>query len=155
MLPQPRKGNFTEKDLHLSSPFELAGFVHIEAGFDNSKPWREIAWLERTCSLPFRSIAGINLLLPSNDFQQTLDKLCQYKSVVGVRDILDENAFDYLSNPLVRKNLALLELPGNGSQVVVYEGQKIGKNNALVKKISKNQITLEENNKQITMEITE
>lgn len=53
------------------------------------------------------------------------------------------------------KNLALLELPGNGSQVVVYEGQKIGKNNALVKKISKNQITLEENNKQITMEITE
>ena len=53
------------------------------------------------------------------------------------------------------KNLALLELPGNGNQVVVYEGQKIGKNNALVKKISKNQITLEENNKQITMEITE
>ena len=67
--------NFAETDLQLSSPFELAGFVHIEAGFDNSKPWREIAWLEETCSLPFRSIAGINLLLPSNEFQQVLDKL--------------------------------------------------------------------------------
>lgn len=102
------KHSFTEKDLQLSSPFELTGFVHIEAGFDNRNPWREIAWLERTCSLPFRSIAGINLLLSSNDFQQTLDKLCQYKSVVGVRDILDENAFEYLSNPLVLNNLALL-----------------------------------------------
>ena len=110
--------NFAETDLQLSSPFELAGFVHIEAGFDNSKPWREIAWLERTCSLPFRSIASINLLLPSNEFQQTLDKLCQYKSVAGVRDILDENAFDYLSNPLVRKNLALLE-----KQQLIFECQ--------------------------------
>ena len=102
------KHNFTEKNLQLSYPFELAGFVHIEAGFDNLKPWREIAWLERTCSLPFRSIAGISLLLPSSEFQQALEKLCQYKSVVGVRDILDDNAFDYLSNPLVLNNLALL-----------------------------------------------
>jgi predicted TIM-barrel fold metal-dependent hydrolase len=110
--------NFTEKDLQLSSPFELAAFVHIEAGFDNLQPSREIAWLERTCSLPFRSIASINLLLPSNEFQQTLDKLCEYKSVVGVRDILDESAFDYLSNPLVRKNLALLE-----KQQLIFECQ--------------------------------
>ena len=87
--------SFTEKDLQLSSPFELAGFVHIEAGFDNQQPWREIAWLEKTCSLPFRSIAGINLLLPSNEFQQTLDKLSKYQSVIGVREILDENAFEY------------------------------------------------------------
>jgi len=110
--------SFTEKDLLLSSPFKLAGFVHIEAGFDNQQPWREIAWLERTCSLPFRSIAGINLLLSSSDFQQTLDKLCQYKSVVGVRDILDENAFEYLSNPLVQKNLALLS-----KQQLIFECQ--------------------------------
>jgi L-fuconolactonase len=97
--------SFTETDLQLSSSFELAGFVHIEAGFDNQQPWREIAWLERTCSLPFRSIAGINLLLPSNEFQQTLDKLSKYQSVIGVRDILDENAFEYLSNLQVQKNL--------------------------------------------------
>jgi predicted TIM-barrel fold metal-dependent hydrolase len=100
--------SFTEKDLQLSSLFELAGFVHIEAGFDNRKPWREIAWLERTCSLPFSSIAGINLLSSINDFQQTIDKLCQFKSVIGVRDILDDNAFAYLSNPVVQQNLAIL-----------------------------------------------
>ena len=98
--------NVTEKELHLSAPFEMAGFVHIEAGFDNQQPWREIAWLESTCSLPFKSIAGINLLLPTNEFQQALKKLNGYKSVVGVRDILDENAFEYLSNPQVQKNLA-------------------------------------------------
>jgi L-fuconolactonase len=110
--------NFTEKDLQLSPSFELAGFVHIEAGFDNLQPWREIAWLENACSLPFRSIASINLLLPSNEFQQKLDKLCQYKSVVGVRDILDENAFEYLSTPVVQNNLAIL-----AKQQLIFECQ--------------------------------
>jgi predicted TIM-barrel fold metal-dependent hydrolase len=110
--------SFTEKDLHLSSPLTLAGFVHIEAGFDNQQPWREIAWLEESCSLPFRTIAGINLLLSTNEFQQTLEKLCQYKSVVGVRDILDENAFQYLSNPQVQINLAQL-----AKQHLIFECQ--------------------------------
>jgi L-fuconolactonase len=110
--------NVTEKELHLSAPFEIAGFVHIEAGFDNQQPWREIAWLESTCSLPFKSIAGINLLLPTNEFQQALKKLNGYKSVVGVRDILDENAFEYLSNPQVKKNLAQL-----AKQEMIFECQ--------------------------------
>ena len=30
---------------------ELKGIVHIEAGFDNSAPWREIEWLEQTVDL--------------------------------------------------------------------------------------------------------
>jgi predicted TIM-barrel fold metal-dependent hydrolase len=100
--------SFSENNLHVSSPLKLVGFVHIEAGFDNQEPCREIAWLEGACSLPFRSIAGINLLLPSSEFQNVLDKLCQYESVVGVRDILDDNAFEYLSNPVVQKNLSIL-----------------------------------------------
>ncbi|MBA6381169.1 MULTISPECIES: amidohydrolase [unclassified Colwellia] len=100
--------SFTEKDLALSVPLQLAGFVHIEAGFDNQQPWREIAWLEDSCSLPFRSIAGVNLLLPTSEFQQILDKLDKFESVVGVRDILDENACAYLSNPQVKENLARL-----------------------------------------------
>ncbi|MFB0998937.1 MAG: amidohydrolase family protein [Colwellia sp.] len=110
--------SFPEKDLHLSSPLKLAGFVHIEAGFDNQEPWREIVWLEGACSLPFRSIAGINLLLPSNEFQQVVDKLCQYESVVGVRDILDDNAFEYLSTLVVQKNLAIL-----AKQQLIFECQ--------------------------------
>jgi len=110
--------SFTEQDLHLSPPLKLAGFVHVEAGFDNQQPWREIAWLESTCSLPFSSIAAINLLSSSNEFQQTLDELCQYKSVVGVRDILDENALDLLSTPQVHKNLTQL-----AKQQLIFECQ--------------------------------
>jgi len=100
--------SFSEHDLQLTSPLELAGFVHIEAGFDNQQPWREIAWLESTCSLPFKSIAGINLQLSSNEFEQVLTKLGQFKSVVGVRDILDENALEYLCSAHVQENLAQL-----------------------------------------------
>jgi L-fuconolactonase len=110
--------NFDEQSIQLSSPFELAGFVHIEAGFDNQEPWREIAWLESTCSLPFRSIASNNLLLSSNKFQQVLDKLNHYKSVVGVRDIFDENALEYLSNIQVQENLAQLAV-----QQMIFECQ--------------------------------
>ncbi|NQZ24182.1 MAG: amidohydrolase family protein [Colwellia sp.] len=100
--------NFTEKDLRLPSPFELAGFVHIEAGFNNQEPWREIHWLESHCTLPFKSIAGIDLQLEPSMFLQAIIQLKKFKSVVGVRDILDDNAIHYLSNPQVQKNLALL-----------------------------------------------
>jgi L-fuconolactonase len=110
--------SFTENDLALSDPLQLAGFVHIEAGFDNQQPWREIAWLEDNCSLPFRAIAGVNLLLPTNEFQQILDKLDKFESVVGVRDILDENACAYLSNPHVKENLAQL-----AQQQLIFECQ--------------------------------
>jgi L-fuconolactonase len=110
--------SFTENDLALSDPLQLAGFVHIEAGFDNQQPWREITWLEDNCSLPFRAIAGVNLLLPTNEFQQILDKLDKFESVVGVRDILDENACAYLSNPHVKENLAQL-----AQQQLIFECQ--------------------------------
>ncbi|MBA6349811.1 MULTISPECIES: amidohydrolase [unclassified Colwellia] len=110
--------SFTEKDLALSVPLQLAGFVHIEAGFDNQQPWREIAWLEDSCSLPFRAIAGVNLLLPTSEFQQILDKLDKFESVVGVRDILDENACAYLSNSHVKENLARL-----AQQQLIFECQ--------------------------------
>ncbi len=100
--------NFTEKDLRLSSLLELAGFVHIEAGFNNQEPWREIHWLESHCTLPFKSIAGIDLQLEPSIFSQTITQLKKFKSVVGVRDILEDNAIPYLSNQQVQNNLALL-----------------------------------------------
>jgi L-fuconolactonase len=110
--------SFTEKHLQLSLPIELAGFVHIEAGFDNQQPWREIAWLESTCTLPFKSIAAINLTLPPTTFQQALKQLTQFTSVVGVRDILDDNALEYLTNPQVQVNLAQL-----AEQKLIFECQ--------------------------------
>ncbi len=100
--------DFSEPDLQLDAPLTLAGFVHIEAGFNNQQPWQEIRWLEKTCKLPFRSIAGINLLLASEAFISAITQLKQYPSVVGVREILDEQAVDYLSKPNVHQNLAQL-----------------------------------------------
>lgn len=90
---------FRETDLTLSPPVELAGFVHIEAGFDNAQPWRETDWLEQYCTLPFRSVAGIDLL--ADDFSHTLDELVKRPSTVGVRHILDDQAADILSQSLI------------------------------------------------------
>jgi predicted TIM-barrel fold metal-dependent hydrolase len=99
---------FTEQDLKLTSVFELTGFVHIEAGFDNRQPWREIAYLEKSCQLPFRSIAFIDLLLTTKAFKQHLQKLLSYSSVIGCRYILDEQALTILTKTQVLSNLNLL-----------------------------------------------
>ena len=120
-----RKSYF-ESDLILSPPHQLAGFVHIEAGFDNEQPHREIAWLEEHCSLPFRSIAFADLTSP-----QCIQKLAQlkpFKSVVGVRHILDEQAVDLLSQETFQRNLRLLADYG-----LVFEAQLILDNLPAVK----------------------
>ncbi|AZQ85355.1 amidohydrolase [Colwellia sp. Arc7-635] len=100
--------SFSEQNLTLSAPLALAGFVHIEAGFDNEQPWREIAWLENTCHLPFRSIALLDITLSKALFLQQLKTLIAYKSVVGVRYILDDDALNILTDKNSQNNLATL-----------------------------------------------
>lgn len=100
--------NFSEQDLTLSAPLALAGFVHIEAGFDNHHPWREIAWLESTCKMPFRSIAMLDITLPTTEFRNQLESLLKYPSVTGVRYILDDDASAILSDNNSVNNLATL-----------------------------------------------
>lgn len=100
--------NFNEKALSLNQDITLSGFVHIEAGFDNLQPWREIAWLESRCTLPFKAVAGIDLTLNEDDFILQIKQLLTYQSVVGCRHILDEQAYDLLSQDSVRHNLAYL-----------------------------------------------
>lgn len=85
---------------------KLAGYVHIEAGFDNARPWREANWLQSHSRLPVRIVGGINLT--SNDFHTQLDALSVKPHVVGVRDILDERAASLLRLPIVRHRLAVL-----------------------------------------------
>lgn len=99
--------NFQQQDLILSQA-QLAGFVHIEAGFDNDAPAREIAWLQQTITMPFKSIANANLCEPSKRFSDQLDVLRDYSSVVGVRHIFDDDAASLLSQPQVIHNLASL-----------------------------------------------
>ncbi|WP_298772030.1 amidohydrolase [uncultured Shewanella sp.] len=100
--------DFHENALTLKQKSTLAGFVHIEAGFDNTRPWREIAWLESSCSLPFKAVAGIDLTLNENDFVLQLTQLRQYHCVIGCRHILDDQAYKILSQKQVQNNLAHL-----------------------------------------------
>ena len=100
--------NFGQRDLLLPPNMELAGLVHIEAGFNNQHPWLEIEWLDSSCSLPHRTVACIDLTSDQQDFNKTLDKLAKHKSVVGVRHILDEDAFAILQHPNTSQNLTTL-----------------------------------------------
>ncbi|WP_448211381.1 amidohydrolase family protein [Colwellia sp. MEBiC06753] len=105
--------SFSTDDLVLSAPLSLAGFVYIEAGFDNQQPWREIAWLEAAWSktksnLPFRSVATIDLTLPPAEFNAMLHQLTAFSSVVGVRHILDDDAMQILSSEHCFTNLTAL-----------------------------------------------
>jgi len=100
--------SFNEQDLQLTPSFALSGFIHVEAGFDNEQPWREIAWLESHCKLPFRSIAAVDLTLDKDAFIEQVDQLLRYKSVVGCRHILDEQASEILQNHDIGNKLSYL-----------------------------------------------
>ena len=50
-------------------------------------------------------------------------------------------------------NFALIKLPGDDDQVVVKQGQKIGKFDAIVRKIEKDLLIIEENKKILTLEL--
>ncbi|WP_339723914.1 amidohydrolase family protein [uncultured Paraglaciecola sp.] len=98
--------NFVEGDLVLSPRQQLAGFVHVEAGFDNQQPWREIDWLQQHCTLPFKSVAFADITAMT--FREHIKQLKQRKSVVGIRHILDEQATEILSATLIQPHFSLL-----------------------------------------------
>lgn len=101
---------FDETNLIKASKGHIAGFVHIEAGFDNARPWREVHYLNRHCRLPFKSVAGINLMSP--DVYGHIDYLASLPSVVGLRHILDSEAVHLLSHPKVKHVFAHMSQRG-------------------------------------------
>ncbi|MDD1794954.1 amidohydrolase family protein [Enterovibrio sp. ZSDZ42] len=117
--------NWSESDLTLSNPQQLSGIVHIEAGFDNAQPWREIAWLEEAVSLPLRSIGCVDLTLSRSAFLKQVSALCRYNSVVGVRHILDDDAEVLLSDENVKSNLQVI-----ADTNLIFEAQFDGDNTA-------------------------
>ncbi|MBU3021033.1 amidohydrolase [Aestuariibacter sp. A3R04] len=102
--------SFSEDALRLDDNLALAGFVHIEAGFDNQHPWREIDYLIATCKTPFSAVAGFDLL--DEQGESVLRTLRQRKHVVGVRHILDDAASEILTAPKSHDNFSLLENAG-------------------------------------------
>jgi L-fuconolactonase len=113
--------DFSLEDLNNSlenEEIKLTGFVHIEAGFDNAQPWRELEYLNDLTieSLPCqknRTIASIDLLAPPEHFQKSLQQSQQYQSLIGVRHILDEQAYTILSNHNVQENFVSLNKVSN------------------------------------------
>lgn len=98
--------NYHESDLTLNPPLVLKGFVHIEGGFDNRQPWRELDWLASHCTLPFRSVANISLT--SADCPSQIEQLLLRPSLTGVRHILDEQCAIILNHPLVKPHMRTL-----------------------------------------------
>ncbi|WP_269519322.1 amidohydrolase family protein [Alteromonas sp. BMJM2] len=92
-----------ERDLFKGNHATLSGFVHIEAGFDNEQPWQEVAFLEQHCIKPFRSVANIDL--QSSTSLSDIDRLKRFRSVVGLRHILDDDAANLLRSPKVLHSL--------------------------------------------------
>ncbi|WP_286269458.1 amidohydrolase family protein [Thalassotalea hakodatensis] len=99
---------FTCENIELQPPLSLCGFVHIEAGFDNKQPIKEVEYLEQAVSMPFTAIAYANITDEPAVFKAAITALMQYQHVVGIRYILDNNALDILSNANVSQNFSLL-----------------------------------------------
>ena len=100
--------DFSESDLSLGAGLRLAGYVHVEAGFDNQASWREVDWLEQEASLPLRSVGHLDITLPTAKFAEGLKRLAQRESIVGVRHIFDEVASELTQHPNTHPNLAQL-----------------------------------------------
>ncbi|WP_169303012.1 amidohydrolase family protein [Thalassotalea mangrovi] len=98
--------NFNETHLPTNPAIQLQGLVHIEAGFDNLNPEKELDFLNNRTLPTYRSIACADLT--KDDFRESLKRLKHYSHFIGVRHIIDEHGEWLLNDPTFEKNLALL-----------------------------------------------
>lgn len=110
--------SFNESALLLAKSMQLKGFVHIEAGYDNQNPWRELQYLENSCEVAFKSIALLDITMPHQLFLQQFELLACKPSFVGVRYILEDVSDDFFSQAQVVENLKHL-----GRCKVIFELQ--------------------------------
>jgi L-fuconolactonase len=101
--------NFGESDLLLSDGLSLSGYTHIEAGFNNSKSWLEVDWIESQATLPTKTVGCVDLCVSPDQFNQQLSELSKRTSLVGVRHIFDDQIDTILSNRNTQPNLRSLE----------------------------------------------
>lgn len=104
--------NFSELDLLLADGLCLSGYTHIEAGFNNSKSWLEVDWVESQADLPVRTVGSVDLCLSPNQFNQQLTELSERSSLVGVRHIFDDQLDTIVNNPNTLSNLQRIESAG-------------------------------------------
>ncbi|MBM7070514.1 amidohydrolase family protein [Shewanella sp. 202IG2-18] len=111
------KKNFSVEDLKLFPPFELDGFTHVEAGFDNTHPERELSFVS-SISKKASLISYLALDTPPTIFEQKLSLFMLFQQFIGIRDISEGEDFRRLKVDSVVTNLSLLE-----SCQLIFEAQ--------------------------------
>lgn len=112
------KRTHTLQSLLASCTLEVAGLVHIEAGFDNQTPVRELEWLARNVApFPYRAIAYAKIDDDPDQFKQAIAAL-RTPTCIGIRDITEGQDAERLSHPNTVLNLQFL-----ASQNLHFEAQ--------------------------------
>ncbi|WP_125558364.1 amidohydrolase family protein [Pseudoalteromonas rubra] len=102
-----RQDHLPDALLNLSG-FSLEGCVHIEAGFDNDQPSRELDWLAEILPAPrYKAVSYAQIDAPATQFRTQLDAL-KHPNLVAIRDITEGQDALRLLNPQVAENLAYL-----------------------------------------------
>lgn len=105
---------------HLSTKaFQVESVVHIEAGFNNQDPYKELEWLENTVPpLNYVAIGYLDITLTPSVFSRKLKRLQNSASLRGIRDITEGQDSQRLLHPNVFANLATLS-----EQQLIFEAQ--------------------------------
>ncbi|MBE0366265.1 amidohydrolase family protein [Pseudoalteromonas aurantia] len=95
---------------HLKNPtFLVEAVVHIEAGFNNQHPHKELEWLAKAARpLRYGAIAYIDITLEPIHFSEQLSKLLHDPCLRGIRDITEGTDAIRLLHPNVFTNLSTL-----------------------------------------------
>lgn len=100
--------DYSVAKLELAAPFKLTGLVHIEAGFDNSAPRRELAWLAgQRLSLPHKAVAFLDCSLAPEQVLANLQALLPYQPA-GVRHIFEGDDERWLHAPQLEQIAGML-----------------------------------------------
>ena len=101
------KKSFSFDDLELLPPFRLEKMIHIEAGFDNTNPERELAFISNISSnIPL--ISYLALETEPQKFEKKLSLLMLFQQFIGIRDISEGEDYQRLQETAVNSNLEQL-----------------------------------------------
>lgn len=107
---------YSDASLQTQSSFEVLGYVHIEAGFDNQNGHKEMAHIEAHATIMHRSIGYIDITLDPVEFMIELGTQAKHNNAIGIRHILEDTEFpekttvlSILENTNSFTNLAFLE----------------------------------------------
>jgi predicted TIM-barrel fold metal-dependent hydrolase len=93
-----------------NTEFAVQSFVHIEAGFNNTKPSAELAWLASSTPehVPFKAISYIQIDSEPDIFEQQLTELLKAPNLIGIRDITEGQDYVRVLSKNAEQNLQRL-----------------------------------------------